>query len=216
MSSKEDLKKAVGGLTANEEMFSVEEDPTPAVKKKPAKSAVKKESTKAVDATIKEGTEPEKIEALADSLKEEKVATPRERFKNALSKINLSEADAFDLIMDIANNGHFEKDYSIFKGAVKYTLRSSNLYDAADFLKHVEEEDLRSESRTSFVLGLYVLASVLHDYNGTLLSELDINERAEFIKKNVPPVFFKAIRIQASKFSEITEILGTDEAADFF
>ena len=169
------------------------------------------------------GLEHEEDDAIDESFyeenlsgKKEKALSPKETFERGLASIGSSSDEAFDIIMEIANNGYFEKNISLFKGAVKATFRSSTLTDASLFLESIEEADLKTESRTTFFLGLFVLGAVLHSYNGKELDGESITDRVDFIKKNIPPVFFKALKMEAARFSELNEIIGSEGAADFF
>ncbi len=205
MEAREQLKSAAEGLVVNESAFNGED-------KEPGKQTVIEEiEEEIVEAEADEEYYSKKLEE-----KVTKTQSPKEIFVSELERIGQTEDGVFEIIMEIANNGYFEKEVSLFKGAVKATFRSSTLTDASIFLENIENAELKTESRTSFFLGLYVLAAVLHTYGGKVVESETIEDRVEFIKKTIPPVFFKALKTEAAKFSELNEIIGSEGAADFF
>lgn len=165
---------------------------------------------------FKDGNEEETEDIEIKERIKPEAKTPSAKFKEHLKILNLTESDAFDMIMDIANDGCIKKEINLFKGSLVATFKSSSLIDAHDFLKKVDQAELKSEASTSFFIGLYMLGAILESYRGDSIVGDTIEKRVIYIKEKIPPVFFKTLKFEAAKFSEIIELIGSEGAADFF
>jgi hypothetical protein len=93
--------------------------------------------------------------------------TPLERWREALTKAEITEEEADKILDSVLSNGYYEKMYPLFKGRLRVTLRSrdsASLQRVSDALDTIRTNDPRVHAQT---MNRYNLAASLSRYQDT-------------------------------------------------
>ena len=136
-------------------------------------------------------------------------------FQREMKLLDLSKEDILVMVDSVVSKGKTSEVFTLYGGRVSFTLESVTIENYSKFIDIFENLNAKVQTTIDFYYNLYTLSSLLVNYNGKQLPE-SIEERAVYIKENIPVPVFDALVKHSFMFGRKVSLLSMKEVADFF
>ena len=169
-----------------------------------------------------------------DKEKEKEEETPKvakkpiEKWLDAIKEVGLSDIEAENILDEYLQKGFWEKDYNLFRGKLKVTLRTREGYSlqrVANSLDALRTNDPTVYTQTMFRINLASSLSKFKEirfdfpkYNGKNATEIDeqFTKRLQFIDTEIGSLILQQLYFALENFDQLTRAVFSEGAASGF
>ena len=174
------------------------------------------EGTITIDKNAFPDNEPETKDENESSIDEKENTKEVYTFEDKLEYLKMSKDDIMSMILEISDNGYIEEKTSVFGNNIEVMFKSSSLGNSEDFIEMFDKLTVNTQAKAEYYLNLYSLASILVKYKGKDIEYLGVEDRAGWIRDNIPVPIYKTLLRESSNFHSKIEMLSSEDVRDFF